>query len=195
MRLGAAAHLDFKGIFGPLQRPGIAEPQPLVGGLDLPSVANLLIEDAVFVADAVADGRNIQRGQGIHEAGGQPAQSAIAQARLFFLFNQAFEIDAQLAHRLFGFVVDSEVDEIVGEVRPGEKFGREVADHAHILGLVVVDGLYPALDETIAHGVRQRHVEVVDGGALAGPALHKEQVVQEGIRQGIDAGSRPLTFQ
>jgi hypothetical protein len=131
--LRAPAHLHFKGVLGPFQRPGIAQPQPFVGRLHLPAVANLLIEDAVLVADAVADRGNIQRGQRIHEAGGQPAQPAIAQPRLFFLLDQNIQVDAQLPHRLLGFVVDAQVDQVVGQMRPGQKLRREVADHAHIL--------------------------------------------------------------
>ena len=190
-----AAEFDFEGVFGALQRPGIAETEPLVGGFHLPAVANLLIEDAVLVANAIADGGNVERGEGIHEAGGETAESAVAQARLFFLLDERLEIEAQLAHGLLGFVVDAEVDEIVGEVRAGEELGGEVADDADVLGPVVEDGLNPALDQAVADGVRERHVEVVDGGPLARPALHEEEVVEEGVRQGMDAGGGPQGFE
>src|ERR1017187_6944027 len=79
MLFRAPAHLHFTRILGPLQRPGIAQPQPFVGRLHLPAVANLLVENPILIADAVANRRNIQRGQRIHKAGGQPPQPAVAQ--------------------------------------------------------------------------------------------------------------------
>ena len=146
----------------------------------------MLVEDAVLVANAVADGGNVQRGERIHEAGGEPAESAVAEAGLLLLLDEDVEVEAEGAHRLLGFVVDAEVDEVVGEMRPGEELCREVADDADILRLVVLDGGDPALDEAVADGVREGHVEVVDGGALAVAALHTEQVVQKGLCQRAD---------
>ena len=154
-------NLNFEGVFGALQSPGIAQAEPLVGGFHLPAVANLLVEDAVLVADAVADGGNVEGGKGIHEAGGQTAEAAVAEAGLGLLLDQRFEIEAELAHGFIGFVVDAEVDEVVGQVRAGEEFGREVADDADVLRAVVEDGLNPALDEAVADGVGESHVEIV----------------------------------
>jgi len=103
MDFRAPAQLYFKTILGPFQCPGIAKPQPLVGRLNLPAIANLLIEDAIFVADSVTNGGNLQGGQGIHEACSEPAKPSVAQPRFFFSFNQHAQVDAQLPHRLFGF--------------------------------------------------------------------------------------------
>ena len=92
--LRVPTHLHLKSILGPFQRPRVSEPQPLVCRLHLPSVTNLLIENAVFIADAVANRGNLQCGQRIHEAGGKPAQPAIAQPRFLFLFDQNVQVDA-----------------------------------------------------------------------------------------------------
>ena len=83
-----AAEFDFEGVFGALQRPGIAETEPFVRSFHLPAVANLLIEDAVLVANAIADGGNVECGKGIHEARGKTAEAAIAKARLSFPLDQ-----------------------------------------------------------------------------------------------------------
>src|SRR5208283_4087169 len=79
----------------PLPSPGISQPKPLIGRLHLPAIADFLIEDAVLVADAVTDGGNIERSQGIHETGGQAAQAAVAQSRLLLLLNQGLQVQAQ----------------------------------------------------------------------------------------------------
>ena len=46
-----------------VQLPGVAQVQPLVGDLHLPAVLYLLVENAVFIADAVTDGGNLQAGE------------------------------------------------------------------------------------------------------------------------------------
>ena len=61
-------------------------------------------------------------------------------------------------------------------MRTGKKLGGKIADHAHILGPIVVDGLYPALDQAVADGVRQGHVEIVDRSPLAGPPCTKKRL-------------------
>ena len=54
------AELHIAGDFRAHDFPGIAESQPLIRDLDLPAVADRLIEDSELVADAVADRRNVQ---------------------------------------------------------------------------------------------------------------------------------------
>jgi hypothetical protein len=69
-----AVELDLLGVFGPDDFPRRAEAHPVVGQLDLVAVAELLAEEAELVVDAVADGRVVERGQRIEEAGRQTAQ-------------------------------------------------------------------------------------------------------------------------
>jgi len=75
-----------------------------------------------------------------------------------------------------------------------EEFGRQVADHAHILGLIVGDGGNPALHQPIAYGVGQRHVEIVDSGAFERSTLHKQEIVEKGACQGFDGKSRSMAL-
>ena len=76
--LRVAAQHDLEGGLGPREFPGVAELQPVIGALDLPAILDLLFEDAVLVANAVADGRDLQGCQRIQKTGGQPAQPAVA---------------------------------------------------------------------------------------------------------------------
>ena len=66
--------------------------EPLVGELDLPAVTDGLIEDPELVADAIADSRHAQRRHRVHVTGGQPAEAAVAEARLLFLREQAAKV-------------------------------------------------------------------------------------------------------
>ena len=59
---GAPAELYFEIDFRAHDLPRIAEAEPLVGDLNLPTVANCLIEDSELVANPVADGGNIECG-------------------------------------------------------------------------------------------------------------------------------------
>jgi hypothetical protein len=80
LRVPAERHVI--GDLRPGRLPGIAEAQPLVGDLHLPAIADHLIEDAEFIANAVADGRDLERCQRVHVAGGQAAKPTIAQGRV-----------------------------------------------------------------------------------------------------------------
>ena len=84
------------------QLPGIAEPQPLVGLLDLPAVDDLLVEDAELVADAVAERGDLERRERIDEACRQAPEAAVAQSGLLLLAQQLLEIEAELAHASCG---------------------------------------------------------------------------------------------
>ena len=85
---GASAELHVERDLRAHDLPGVAEAQPLVGQLHLPAVANRLIEDAELVADAVADGGNVEGRQRVHVTGGQPSEPAVAEARLLFLLQE-----------------------------------------------------------------------------------------------------------
>ncbi len=62
-RFRAAAEGDVVGDLGTRDLPGIALAQPLIRHLLLPPVADFLGEDAELVTDAVADRRDVERGE------------------------------------------------------------------------------------------------------------------------------------
>ena len=128
--LRVAAELDVDRPFGPHQLPRVAEAQPLVGLFDLPAVDDFLVEDPEFIADPVPHRGNLERGERIDEAGRQAAEPAVAQARLLLLRQQFLEIHAEFRHAFPDRVEDSEVDEVVAEMRTHEEFGGQIGDRA-----------------------------------------------------------------
>ncbi len=54
------AELYLYDCFRPREFPGITTTQPFIGDFDLPTIFDLLVKDAEFVADAVADSRNFK---------------------------------------------------------------------------------------------------------------------------------------
>ena len=76
--------------------PRIRPAEPVVRLFLLPAVPDGLFEDAVFVAQAVAHGRELHRGHRVEEARRQAPEPAIAQPGVGFLLEQAEPIEVLL---------------------------------------------------------------------------------------------------
>ncbi len=104
---------------GPDDLPRVGSTQPVVGVLDLPAVGDLLAEHAVLVAQAVADRGDLQRRQRVDEAGGQPAQAAVAQAGVGLLFGQLVPVPVLAPRQVLADErLDLEVGDLLARVRP-----------------------------------------------------------------------------
>ena len=184
--LGAAAELHAHGVLGVRELPRVAELQPRVGVLDLPAVDERLAEDAVLVADAVADAGHRHRRERVDEAGREPAQSAVAEARLDLLPAQGAQRDAQLPEALLDDVVHVGGEQRVVELPAQEVLRREVADrlglHVPLLGQ---RGHPPGL-QVVAHGAREREVLVVDRAARQADALPVVELAHEVADEAVD---------
>src|SRR5580698_3251767 len=77
-----AAEADRVIALGARKFPGVAEGQPILRDFLLPAVADDLPEKTVVVANAVTMRRDGERGHGIHEAGGETTETAIAERRI-----------------------------------------------------------------------------------------------------------------
>ena len=80
--LHAAAEADLLHLVHLGDEPGVAQAHPVIGDLHLLAVHDLLLENAQLVADGVAGGGNVQSGHRVQIARGQPAQTAVTQARV-----------------------------------------------------------------------------------------------------------------
>ena len=79
-----------------------------VRDLDLPAVADGLIEDAELVADAEAHRGDLQGGQGIEIAGGEAAQTAVAETRFFLFIEDGVQVEFQVGHGGAGLLFEAE---------------------------------------------------------------------------------------
>jgi hypothetical protein len=77
--------------------PRITEGQPIFRIFVLPAVSDDLSEQSMIVADAIAAGWYTQRCQTLHEAGGEPAQAAVAECGVRLGSSQPVEIDSGIA--------------------------------------------------------------------------------------------------
>ncbi len=96
-----------------LDLPGIGEGEPHVRDFDLVSVPDDLPEDAVLVAEPVPPGVVVEGGEGVQEAGRQPAQPAVAQRGVHLLVVYLLEHVAQLLDCLPVVVLKLDVDDRV----------------------------------------------------------------------------------
>lgn len=116
-----SVELDLVAHVLPLDLPGRAEGEPVLRVLHLVALlADLLLEDAVVVADAVARRGDVLRGERVQVARRESPQSAVAQGSVLLLsltplFIHHFSEDVlhgilEIEQRLLVPVLDSQVD-------------------------------------------------------------------------------------
>ena len=132
--LNMATKLNGHGLVLTTDLPGIAVGEPLVGGLDLAAVNDLLFKQAVAVAHAVAVAGNALGCHGIQEACGQTAQATVAQSRVGLLVLDDGQVKAHVVERLGDHVAHAKVEQIVVEQAADQKLDREVVHALLALG-------------------------------------------------------------
>ena len=181
--LGVAAELHLARDFRPRDFPGVPVAQPLVGDLGLPAVLDRLVEDAELVPDAVADRGDVERRHRVDVARGQPSEPAVAEARFLLLRGQLVQVQLQFREGLPHLADNAEVEEVVHEVRAGQELGGQVRHHPGVRAGQRPDSLHAAVEDAVAHGERQRDVQVVAGGELRPAAQRAHEVVDERLSQ------------
>ena len=132
--LNMATKLDGHGLVLTADLPGIAVGEPLVGGLDLAAVDDLLLKQAVAVAHAVAVAGNALGCHGIQEARCQTAQATVAQSRIGLLVLDDGQVKAHVVERLGDHVANAKVEQVVVEQAADQKLDREVVHALFALG-------------------------------------------------------------
>ena len=100
-----SAEADLIGRLAPPELPRVAVLEPVFRQFHLPAVLDLLAEQAVIVADAIAIGGNAEARHALHEAGGKPPEAAIAQRRVRLQCRNQVDVDVEVLERLGeGFV-------------------------------------------------------------------------------------------
>ena len=113
--LDMAAETDADGLVRAANLPGVAVGEPFVGGLVLGAVHDLLLEEAVAIAHAVAVARDALVCHGVEEAGGEAAQAAIAERRIGFVLLERVEVAPKLGQAVLHKVTDAKVQQVVIE--------------------------------------------------------------------------------
>ena len=156
--LNAAAEAHFIAGVVALKLPRVTVLQPVVRGLFLPAIDDILFKHPVVVADPVATSRQTQRRQGVKEAGRQATQTAVAKPRVVLFIDQLFEIEPHLRQRAAHIVIDAERQQGIREGTADQELHRQIVYLAHFLRELRAVGAQPALHHAIANG-KQRGVK------------------------------------
>ena len=139
--------------------PGIAELAPVVCGLLLAAVfVKLLLEQAETVAQAVAGQGDVAGHGGVQEAGGQAAQTAVAQGGVLDLL-QASQVHPGCLEGLLQLIQDAQVVEVAvhqaaNEIFRGEIVGPAAVGAAALGGApVLADGHHDRLGQRLMQGL------------------------------------------
>ena len=112
--------------------PGGDEPavrlHPGVRDLGLAVVVEFLPEEAVVVVQAHAVAGQAQGGDGVQEAGGQTAQTAVAQGGLWLHGLDDTQVPAQVGQQGANLVVESQGQQVVGQELAHEELGGEIVE-------------------------------------------------------------------
>ena len=145
----AEAHFIFA--FAPFEFPRVAMNQPVLRQFNLHAIDDLLAEQAMAVADAVAKGRNAEARHAFHEAGRKAAQAAIAQCRIRFQGLNQVGLDAKVLQGGLKLVEQSEIGRRIAQQPPDEEFHRQVVNPLALVLIGFADGGHPLLDHPVAH--------------------------------------------
>ena len=118
----AAVDGNETGFVGPLDFPGSLERQPVVRLFLLVTVVDFLAEQAVLVVDAVPAHGHVERGQRVQKAGRQPSQAAVAERGISLRLLGRLQRDTHLTKRVSAQIVDTQINQVVGEQSPQQIF-------------------------------------------------------------------------
>ncbi|OPY65168.1 MAG: hypothetical protein A4E62_02735 [Syntrophorhabdus sp. PtaU1.Bin002] len=125
--------------------PWITIPQPVVRGLYLKPVFDSLLENTIFVANAIAIARVLKGCQGIKKTSCKPSETSITKSRIPLKFRCILAGDAKNMHSPSIFVGKTKVENIVLQKPPKEKLKRQIVDPFCIDVIVTLLGPDPSL--------------------------------------------------
>ncbi len=164
---GLVGEFDLDGQLIAAVAPWVAVFGPVVGVLTLAAAHKRLLEQAEAVAQTIARQRQVERGGAVEEAGGQTAETAVAE-RCVLNMLQTGQIDALFGEGGLHFAQDAEVKEVAVDKSSDQILRRKIkcaaARRLTALGLGPVvadlhhDDLAQRLMQTLRRGLLQRLV-------------------------------------
>ncbi len=140
-------------VFRTAQLKRIAVFKPVIGHLYLISVLNLLLEHTVVIADPAAVCLIPEGCQRIKEAGRQPSQTAVAQRRVAFLILNQVDVKSHLIERFPDILISPQVDKIVAQGTPDQKFHGHIVNNLRIVFLKLFLACQPVINNNVLYCV------------------------------------------
>ena len=164
--LDPAAEADVVGRLAAVELPGVAVLEPGLGQLDLVAVEDLLAEEAVAVADAVAVGGHAHGRHALHEAGGEAAEAAVAEGGVGLELGDLVVVDVEELERRAHRLGEAEVRHRVAHQPADQELEAEVVDPLLALEVGRAGGVHPVFDRPVAGDEDDRLQPVVRLGDL-----------------------------
>ena len=180
-----AAEADLLGLLQLGQQPRVAQLHPVVGKLHLLALHDLLLENTQLIADGVARRRDLQGGHAVQIAGGQAAQTAVAETCIRLHVEDVRRFEAQLADGGGQRLQQRQIEGVFHQAAAHQELQRQVVDLALFLVGRLLAGLYAVLGHDVPqdHGAGLHHLAV--GGLLLGAAVVEAQLLHDGLFQGL----------
>ena len=179
------AKMDLFDFIRPGNQPCVALLLPGIGQLHLLAIHDLLAEDTQLIADGVAAGGDLQGGQAVQIAGGQAAQTAVAQTGIGLHIEDVGALEAQV---LNGFPQGLKYAQVVGVFHQAPAH-QELQGHVMDLAQLLLADFAAGLHGVGAHAVPQHHGaglhDILLRGFLHGAAEVQVQLIQDSLLQGL----------
>ena len=191
MGVDRAADLDLAGVVHRGDVPYIARGEPGIRQLNLLAVFDLLLEDAVFIADGVAGAAHARGGHAVHVAGRQTAQAAVAEAGVGLLLEDIGHLVAHVLQRFGQRGQDAEVIGVVAQAAADKKFHAQIVHLPLPVFFDLVLGLDHVLGERVAYDERAGLVDLLLGGVFD---LAAEMALQFACDRFLQSGFRVMVL-
>jgi len=122
--LEGAAQPDLDGLAAARDLPGILPAQPAVRMLALPAALDRLPEHAVLVAQPVAHRGQLHRCHRVEEARRESPESAVAEAGVGLLVEEAHPGEVLISDDLFRDWTEEQIHDVVGEGTADQELHR-----------------------------------------------------------------------
>ena len=144
----------------------------------------------MIVADAVAEGRYAEARHALHQARGEPAETAIAERRVGLGAAHPVKIDAEIAERGGDRVGQPQILDNIGEQAADQELQRQIVNVFLALGAAGAVYRQPAMDNPIAQGERGGDEPVARGRAVAVLADREGQLGEHARLERLDIDLR-----
>ncbi len=180
-----AAVMHFAGIFHDGHFPDVAVVQPGVREFNLLAVNDLLTEQAVFIADGAAHGRQVKGSERIQEAGSQTAETAVAQAGFRFFLENIVQTDAEFRECFAVFLCGNKVQHVAEHAAAHEKLNRKIIKTLGLMVLALFACDSKLLHDLIADGGSNSFVNLLFAGIRDRPAIVSLELAENGFLNGV----------
>ena len=176
---GLAVKADLLRLVGVALDPDLAAGQPVVSGLLLPAIDDLLLEDAVLVQDGVAGAGDAVGSHAVQIAGGQAAQTAVAQACVRLLVVDGVDLDVGVSQHALGNLVQTKVEQAGAQAAAHQELHAEVVDLLFALAQDLGLELFLAVGHDLAGDHSQAAINLVSRGSVQSDVALAHQLIFE----------------